>query len=317
MTDSRFSEYYKESVNSIKLPENFKDNILSNLKSEDKVIPFEDAQKKKPKVNSLPRAIISAAAAVVIVACAVLLFSVLRNTQSIDTKDMTFRISSATNLAQVGGAKVSFLNSQGEYLKDENGKTLTAYTDEKGEVAATLPEGETLQIEVTAEGFIPFVGRAAENIYICPEMTEDTYRAVLTWSGDCDLDAFLTLTTENGIEKLHYFKSDIKNNEGEVIAALDTDSEVPSSPETVTFNAEGDGVWRFSAGSYSSLKEENSLPLKDSGAKVTLYKGSSLVGEYSIDTLSKGNVWRVFEIENGELKVLDTTYSVSAITDIN
>ncbi len=317
MTDSRFSNAYKESVNSIKLPEDFKDNILSNLNLGDKAIPFEAANKKKTKAKFMPRAMISAAAAVAIIACIALLFSVLRDTSPAHTMDMTFKISSATNLAQVGGAKVSFLNSEGEYIKDEKGKVLTAYTDEKGKVTAPLPQDEALQIEVSADGFIPFVGNAVTNIYLSPEMTEDTYRAVLTWTEDCDLDAFLTYTTQGKTEKLHYFKSDIVNEQGEVIAALDTDSEVPSTPETITFNAEDSGIWRFSVGSYSSLKEEDSLNICDSGAKVTLYKGNSLVEEHSIDTLSKGNVWRVFEIENGELKVLDTTYSVSAMTDID
>lgn len=310
MTDNRFSDAYKKSVNSVQLPENFKDHILSNLS-------LEDAPKKKPGLVLLQRAALSAAAAVAIVACALLLFSVLRSSPPAATKDIHFRISSATNLAQVGGAKVSFLNSEGEYLKDENGNTLTAYTDEKGRVTAKLPQEEVLQIEVTAEGFIPFVGNASENIYVCPKMTEDTYRAVLTWTEDCDLDAFLTLTTEDKTEKLHYFKSDILNAQGEVLAALDTDSSAPLSPETVTFRGDCQGVWRLSVGSYSSLKDENSLPLAQSGATLTLYKGSSLVGEYSIDALSKGNVWRVLEIENGELRVTDTTYSVSAMTDIN
>ncbi len=317
MTDSRFSECYKESVNSTKLPENFKDNILSNLDFDEKVIPFETTQKKKPKAKSFPRTMVSAAAAVAIAFCALLLFSVFKRPMPVATTDLTVRVANATNLTRVGGAKVTFKNSKGEYLKDEKGRVLTAYTDEQGAVSATVPEGEELQVEVLATGFIPFVGNAVENIYISPEMTKDTYRAVLIWKEECDLDAFLTLTTEDGVEKLHYFKSDIVNKEGNVIAALDTDSEVPFAPETITFNASDGGLWRFSVGSYSSLKDEEGTMLRESGATVTLYKGDSLVGEYSIDTRSQGNVWCVFQVEKGKLNVCDKTYSVDAITDID
>ncbi len=317
MTDSRFSNVYKESVQSVSLPENFKENILSNLNFGEKVIPIDSVRQKKPRAKFLPRTVISAAAAVVIVACALLLFSVLRNNTPVGEIDLTFNVANATNLASVSGAKVTFKNAEGEYLKDEKGQVLTTYTDEKGKVTATVPKDETLQVEVSAKGFIPFAGSVGENIYICPEMTQNTYRAVLTWTEDCDLDAVLTLTTDEGTEKLHYFNSDIVNKKGEVLAALDTDSEVPNAPETVTFDPEGEGVWRFSVGSYSSLKEERGTELQGSGAVVTLYKGNSLVGEYSVDTLSKGNVWRVFEIEKGKLNVCDITYSVDAMTDID
>ena len=148
-------------------------------------------------------------------------------------------------------------------------------------------------------------------------MNEDTYRAVLTWENNCDLDAILTMTKGEEKEQLFYFKSDIKNEQGEVIAALDTDSAVLGAPETITFNTTEDGLFRFSVASYSSLVNSGKADLGVSEAQVTLYKGSTVVDTFKVNDDTQDNAWCVFEIRNGKLHITDSTYSINAITEVN
>ncbi len=309
MTDLNFTQEYKKSVESIALPQNYQKNILSAISER------ESTQSKSKAVKSrVYKYVLSAAAVLVLMFGLTVTLLAMNNLNS--EIQINFRVSNATNLSAVKGARILFVNSEGELLTDNTGATIEVYTDEKGEAQATIPcEGYTPHID--ADGYIPFTADKTEgNYYISPEMNENTYRAVLTWENECDLDAHLSITRNGKTEKLHYFNSSIENGKGEVVAALDTDSETGDSPETITFNCEENSHILFSVASYSALKEDSREALSDTSAQVTLYKGERLLGIYSIDEASKGNVWRVFEIENGELKAGSEYYSVSAMAEI-
>lgn len=313
MTDKKFCDEYRMSVDSVQLPEDYKEKILSNLSNGENVISLEAHREKVGKSRRPLWSALAAAVLVLAVGLAVI-FSVGIN--NVPTKEVSFRVASATTLRGVAGARIVFISAEGEYLKDEKGETLTAYTDDNGEATASIPVTEEYTAQITAQGFIPLEqSGSGGNVYVSPVMNEDTYRAVLVWSGDYDLDAHLSVTAGGVTEKLNYFKSDIEDEQGQVIAALDTDSSRGGSPETITFNAKDEMLVRFSVASYSSLKDKESK-LCDTGAQVTLYKGDRCIDVYTVDSGAQGNVWCVFEMEKSQLTACDYTYSVSAMTEI-
>ncbi len=309
MTDKKFSNEYKRYVESAELPSNYQSEILSNLKKKTEELPKYEFYKNRKLVASL--------VAAMLIVCVGL--SVWFSFSFLKAQDVTFnfRVMSATNLKCISGAKITFISSSGERIKDKNGETITAITDENGTATVTLPSDEDFTVEVSADGFITLEESAEDgNYYISPIMDEDTYRAVLTWEKECDLDAHLSVTANNNTEKINYYKSDIKDENGVVLAALDVDNETGDGPETITFNADENALCRFSVGSYSALKENSKLSLFEAEPKVTLYQGNKLVSTYTLDKDTTDNVWCVFEIVNGEIKLSNYTYSVNAVTEI-
>lgn len=305
MTDKKFSAEYKRYVESAELPQNYQAEILSNLKLK---------AEEPPKSNR--RLVASLVAAVLVVAVGLsLCFSVsFFNSQDVT---LNFSVMSATNLKRISGAKIVFITPSGEKLKDKNGEIITAFTDENGTAIVTLPSDEDYTAQVTADGFIALEESAESgNYYISPVMDENTYRAVLTWGKACDLDAHLSVTAGGNTEKINYYKSDIIDANGTVLAALDVDNETGDGPETITFNANDNSLCRFSVGSYSALKENSKLSLFEAEPKVSLYKGDELLATYTLDENTTDNVWCVFEIVNGEIQPCNYTYSVNAVTDI-
>lgn len=318
MNDTRFAAEYKKSVDAVALPADYQEKILSRLREvstspKDSLKP----EKEKGKIGGrVSYSFIASLAAVLVLAVG--LTAVLSVVPVMpDSTVVSFSVASATNLGAVQGARIVFKDSGGELLTDSKGEVVTAVTDSKGEARATIPATQEYTAQITAQGYITLEDSADKgSYYVSPEMDESTYRAVLTWNEECDLDAHLSVTTAEGTEKLNYFNSDIEDEKGNVIAALDVDNETGDGPETITFNAYDDAVFRFSVASYSALKNGGEGRLSATGAQVTLYRGEICIGTYSIDTKSQGNAWCVFEVEDSELRLCDDTYSVSAITEI-
>lgn len=309
MTDKKFSTEYKNYIESSELHVDYQAEILSNLKKKAEEPPQYKFYNNRKLVASLVAAVL-----VVCIGLSIFLsFNFLKN------QDVTlnFKVMSATNLKGIYGAKIAFISPSGERIKDENGEDITAFTDENGTATVTIPTYEDYMVEVTADGFITLEESAEDgNFYISPVMDEDTYRVVLTWDKECDLDAHLSVTAHDNTEKINYYKSDIKDDNGDVLASLDVDNETGDGPETITFNADDNSLWRFSVCSYSALKENSKLSLFEAKPKVTLYQGNKLVCTYTLDKETADNVWCVFQIENGEMKLSNYTYSVNAVTEI-
>lgn len=351
MTDSKFTAEYKNSVTdvieNVVLPTDYKSKILSALReqaaktesekakaitspeehetqeitqvSDNSNIISVESQKNKKKRYYI--SIFSGvAAAIVIVVSVFLIRNIGDSNVPVATnlaKDYTFSVASATNLMNISDAKVTFKDSKGEIVKDEKGNPVTAYTDKNGNVSVSLPEADGYIAMISAEGYIPYEGRVnGSHIYVSPVMDENTYRAVLTWENTCDLDAILTVTHDNKTEQLYYFNSNIYDENDELMAALDTDSTTPGKPETITFNATEDGIFRFSVASYSALTANSKSDLGTSKATVTLYKGDKVVDTFEVTPDTTDNVWCVLEVKNSEVQIIDNTYSVNAIPEV-
>ncbi len=353
MKDSKFTAEYKSSVTdvieTVVLPTDYKSKILSALREQaqntepekseapveiidrqeaqaqetlentpdnTKVIHIESAKTKKNSSIKHYLSVISGVAAAIVIIASVILINNMGIANIPATMDLNFSVASATNLANISGAKITFRNSNGEIIKNDDGSPVTTYTDENGNVSVTLPESDSYIAMISADGYIPYETTIqGSHIYVSPVMNENTYRAVLTWENNYDLDAILTVTHGDKSEQLFYFNSNIYDENDELIAALDTDSAVPGAPETITFNTTEDGVFRFSVASYSSTTSDK-LDLGPSGASVTLYKGDTIVDTFNVNPDTQDNTWCVLEIRNSELHVVDNTYSVNAITDI-
>lgn len=351
MKDSKFTAEYKDSVTdvieTVVLPTDYKSKILSALREQaqntepeetetsveiidtqetqaektpettpddTKVISIESAKSKKNRSAKRFLRIISGVAAAILIITSVFLIRNLGIANSPVTTSLNLSVASATNLADIRGAKITFRNNKGETITNKDGSPVTAYTDEEGNASVTLPQSDSYVATVSAEGYIPYETTVDSSpIYLSPVMDENTYRAVLTWENECDLDAILTVTHGDKSEQLYYFNSNILDENGEVIANLDTDSAAAGAPETITFNATKDGIFRFSVADYSPLTEHLLGP---SGATVTLYKGKTIVDTFRVNPDTQDNVWCVLEIKNSELRIVDDTYSVNAIPEI-
>ncbi len=309
MKELDFKTKYKASVDEIKLPEDYRNQILQNLRAQEKAI--KETPSKIGKSNK--KLWLSLVAACLVLVLGVTLFSVL----SPDYREVTLKVYTADTARALSGAKITFRDKKGELLKTPDGDTLTAITDTTGAAQVNLPKGEEYTAEISREGFITYTDTAKDsNYYISPKLSKNTYRAVLTWEKDVDLDAHLSLTKNGKTEKLFYFSSDITDGSGQVVAALDLDSEVALKPETITFNPQEDSVFRFTVCSYSALKSKDSISISEAKAKVTLYRGEKIVAVYEPSENANGNAWQVFEIENGQVKNSNYTYAVSSFSEL-
>lgn len=315
MSEELFKTEYRKAADSIPVPVDFEDNLLKNLRA------FSEEENKKPKKNKTPLIISSVAATLAIILGLSLIFGTRKNSSqdlTAENRYVSISIRSAVDANGVEGARVVFRDSSGELLSDESGNPIETLSDENGLITANLPN-KSLTAEISVEGYITLtapIRSESENIYISPIMTEDTYRAVLTWDRGCDLDAVLSITEDDKTETLYYFGSDITNDQGEVIAALDTDSTTGDGPETITFNPQENTLIRYCVGSYSHLSGEYKENFGSTGASVVLYKGSQIIEVYELSLSAEGNAWTVFELKNGTLSKIDTTKTVSAINEI-
>ena len=122
----------------------------------------------------------------------------------------------------------------------------------------------------------------------------DGMRIVLNWGKyPSDLDSHLSFPGN------HIF---FQRKEGS-LANLDVDDTDSYGPETITIENKKFGeTYHYFVHDYSNIKDPDSYMLSESGAKVFVYVGQSLVKTYYIPKNKKGNVWNLFKInENGEI----------------
>lgn len=85
---------------------------------------------------------------------------------------------------------------------------------------------------------------------------------------------------------------------------LDLDDKSSFGPETVrVLKKVSNGTYTYGIFNYTGRWEtdDNKLDLAKSGAKVEVYEGSNLVKAYNVPTNKEGNMWKVFNIVDGEV----------------
>ncbi|WP_147534546.1 carboxypeptidase regulatory-like domain-containing protein [Bacillus marasmi] len=186
----------------------------------------------------------------------------------------------------------------------------TVTTNESGVYSVDLPGGNyTMHISgagyISTSAYIISIGgqtKGNQDATISPDgLLGEEIRAVLTWGESPeDLDSHFTgPTADGGRFHVYFSKKSYSDEENEV--NLDIDDTTSYGPETVTvINRINEGTYTYAIHDYTNRYDEN-LALSNSEATVRIYKGNSLVATYNVPLDQEGNVWRVFEIRNGDI----------------
>lgn len=200
-------------------------------------------------------------------------------------------------------------NSSGEVID-------TITTDDAGYYSVELPGGNYTLL-LSAEGYVSttknivVIGdseKPNQNATITPELEEEEMRIVLTWGEEpSDLDSHLTGPKVDG-GRFHIYWSNKVYKDAETEVNLDKDDVSSYGPETITvINQVADGTYKYNVFNYSGryISEDNKMDLANSSAKVEVYKGENLIQTYNVPTNIEGNMWKVFEIVDGEIKTIN------------
>ena len=185
-------------------------------------------------------------------------------------------------------------------------------TDAQGFYRLSLPLGNYTLL-LTKDGFVTnhinivvLEGGADEqNGTLSPISADGEFRIVLSWDiNPRDLDSHVYGSTELG--DIHtYYHHKQSYIRGELICALDVDDTSSYGPETITLQADEEGIFYYFVHHYAG-----SGSIASSLARVCVYQGEHLVAEFHAPTnQGDGEYWNVFVIVNGLL------YSRNTITD--
>ncbi len=212
-------------------------------------------------------------------------------------------VGNALNGAGIAGARVQLINattgvvfsavdtsSNGQYRMEivPSGKYTMIFSH------AGYTEYTTIQPGVLGNGQIVRVDAS-----LSPTLVSGQFRIVLTWtaakSGAVrDVDSYLLIP--NFVSPIYYGR---KTFEG-AGANLDRDDTDWQGPETITIDRSYSGVYHYYIVNYSDTG--NLTALGNSNVIVTVYGGSGLLKQYSLNPGGQGVVYEFFTIENGIIR---------------
>lgn len=142
-----------------------------------------------------------------------------------------------------------------------------------------------------------------QNGTLTPVLAAGETRIILTWGASpSDLDSHLTGPLASGSGRFHiYYSAKTYSVGGVSYADLDLDDTTSYGPETTTIRQQSSGTYRFSVHDYTNLSSSSSTALSQSGAKVLVYRGNSLVGTFFVPSGQPGTLWTVFELNGNTL----------------
>jgi hypothetical protein len=159
--------------------------------------------------------------------------------------------------------------------------------------------------------------KSNQNSSMTPNIDTSEYRIILDWgSTPADLDSHLTGPTE-GISRFHtYYSSKTYTASGGLSydVALDLDDTSSYGPETTTIYIKRSGEYRFYVHDFTNRNSSSSsasTALSYSGARVRVYRGSSLLATYYVPTGMGGNCWDVFKLSGTSLTAVNTMSYIS------
>ena len=187
----------------------------------------------------------------------------------------------------------------------------TVYTNSSGGYTVRLPLGNYtvamecanfvsnhINVAVTANGNDNCNGVMTPDSNSTVELGD--MRIVLTW-GDSprDLDSHLWGPTVDGSDWYHIYYMNMRYNyNGERAAFLDVDDISYYGPETTTiYDMTPNGTYSFYVHDYTNKYVTASRILANSGAKVQVYMGEELIGQFHVPTSGVGNTWHVFDFD--------------------
>ncbi len=200
----------------------------------------------------------------------------------------------------------------------------TTSSDALGQYQFSSLPANTYTVLVNATGYTTAVrtgivvgGTAVsgQNVALSSVGSATEVRIVLTWGiSPSDLDSHLTGPTAAG-GRFHVYWVDRGSLTGAPWAALDHDDVTSYGPETITIVQQLSGVYRYSVHDYSDLSSTSSVALANSGARVDVYRGSSLISSF-FPPPQDGTLWTVFELQGEQLTPINTMTYESNSTNV-
>lgn len=194
-------------------------------------------------------------------------------------------------------------------ITDGNGDKHSEISAANGTYSLDLAYGR-VAVSAKADGYIGYSRtvnvaegvKQTHDVQMSRELASTQYRAVVTWGENpTDLDSHLVGVSEQGSYHVYYGNDRAYDENSEKrIAELDVDDVTSYGPETTTFDVSPSGSYSFFVHNYSG-----SPSLAGSDAHVTLYHGDAKVGDYDVPAGGDELYWNVFQIHNGQLKVLN------------
>lgn len=215
-----------------------------------------------------------------------------------DMENYTLRFRNALDGSAVYGAKIT-IDNIGEFATDPEGKI---------KFPRTMVEGK-ITVHFSAEGYISaslvveiIAGSIFSNrISVSPEMAMEWVRIILDWGNSPkDLDAHFEKKDQYHVS----FRNMKTSQDGN--CQLDRDDTKGYGPETITVKEiETSASYEYWVHDYTNLGNDNSKQLSKSGATVKIYGNGQLIGSYTVPPDARGNVWKVFEIREGQIVLIN------------
>lgn len=228
----------------------------------------------------------------------------LLSTDNAGIGSLSGTISSAVDGNPLEGVTLEFYRGINNVNGDLAATTMTdadgAYTVEGLEYGnyTCIIFGDGLQTSVVTVFVLGDALVSNQNSTISPVVLTGQTRIVLTWGETpSDLDSHFTGPTLDGTGAFRIsFANSIEED-----AQLDTDDVSSFGPETITIeNASRPGVFRYTVHNFSGGAPET---LSNSGARVQVIREEGIVAEFFVPQ-GQGNLWRVFDMINGEIFAL-------------
>ncbi len=218
-------------------------------------------------------------------------------------KPLTVHILSATAKDKVvPGAEVT--------LQKEGQPSQVTVSDDQGTATITSAFGVddgTVSMIVKKEGFSPLVVKCPCDgmSYAISETLQkiEQFRVVLNWGRQpSDIDLHVVYPDH------HVFWQNKQGND----AFLDVDDTDGYGPETITIGKRHQGEkYVFAVHNYSAQEQYGTVSLSNSGAKVFVYVGQSLVRSYYIKPNKVGALWVLFAVDdNGSFRDINTLIDI-------
>jgi len=194
-------------------------------------------------------------------------------------------------------------------LQKNGEQSVTGTSNAQGQVSlnASFADDPTALLIIKKSGYSNLVVKcpcAGMTYAISPVMANlDGMRIVLNWGSDPrDLDSHLQFPNNHV-----YF---MQKNGADTL--LDVDAQNGYGPETITINRKHDGErYVYAVHDYINRMNINSDRLSNSGAKVFVYVGQTLIRTYYVPVNKKGNLWSVFEVSGtGEFQDINAISGV-------
>jgi uncharacterized protein YfaP (DUF2135 family) len=200
-------------------------------------------------------------------------------------------------------------------MQNNGAQSTSAVTDANGmvNINTSFPDTSDSLVIVKKAGFSNLVAKCpckGMSYAVSPYMTSlDGLRVVLNWGASpADLDSHIAFSNEH-----IFFAHKQGRGLSSTNANLDVDDTDSFGPETITIEKKHAGeAYVYAVHDYTNLSRPTSRALTNSGAKVLVYIGQSLVRSYYVPKNAQGNLWTVFRITaEGEFQDINTMQGVS------